>query len=100
MQEISTDRSNEHIKNKEKLGFRGDTGKWEQGGSRTGVHAEDVADSVLLSLDGEGCRIDDLRVPFIRNPVFFFPKLKGKKRMRKWKKWKKEKRRIEDWENR
>ena len=32
------------------------------------LHAEDVADSVLLSLDGEGRRIDDLRVPLIRNP--------------------------------
>ena len=34
------------------------------------VHAEDVADSVLLSLDGEGRGIDDLCVPLIRNPGF------------------------------
>ena len=82
-----------NIKNKEKLGFRDDTGKWEQGGRRTGVHAEDVVDSVLLLLDGEGWRIDDLRVHLIRKPIFF-PKLKGKK---EWESEKMEEREKKNW---
>ena len=52
------------------------------------VHAEDVADSVLLSLDGEGRGIDDLCVPLIRNPGF-----------RNWKGKKKKKTRVSESEN-
>lgn len=33
------------------------------------VHSEDVADGVLLSLDGEGGGIDDLGVPLVRDPA-------------------------------
>ena len=34
------------------------------------LHAEDVANSVLLSLNGEGGRIDDLGVPLVWDPEF------------------------------
>lgn len=44
--------------------------KWRVKGKVLFIHAQDVADSVFLSLDGEGGGIDDLGVPLVRDPIF------------------------------